>query len=283
MTPNFLVIGAQKSATSTLCTLLAEHSDVFMTDPKEPFFFSHDEFWNEGWQWYEALFEGASGARALGEGSTTYTQHHLYPDAPQRIAQHLPDARLIYIVRDPFERIESQYMHLRSKGGRETLPFAEAVRTRPAYIDNSLYDHQLSFYREAYPDDQLLVLFFEDFKADQQGILRQCFEFIGVNPDAPHETREQHTHASSEGRVDTGLLGPLRRVPLFERARDAAPSWIREPLRQVLKKPVGDRPVWDDALRGWTEDRLRDDTQAFLTRYGKPLDHWGGWTQRSAG
>jgi len=280
MKPDYLVIGAQKCATSTLCDLLARHPGVFMTEPKEPFFFSHEEFWSKGWAWYESLFDGAGGAVA-GEGRTTYTQRHLYPQAPGRIIEHLPEARLIYIVRDPFARIESQYLHMRSKGARETLPFAEAVRTRPMYLDNSMYDRQLAPYREAYPPDRILVLFFDDFRADQAGVMRRCFEFLGVDPDGPAGAEEpRHVHASSEGRVDTGALQPPRRVPFFEKARDAAPSWIREPLRAVLKRPVGERPTWEPDLRRWAEERLAPDTRAFLERFGKPADFWGDWTLR---
>jgi len=83
--PNYLVIGAQKSATSSVCDLLAGHPEVFMTDPKEPYFFSHDEVWSKGLGWYESLFEGADGCPAVGEGSTTYTQQSMYPNAPARV------------------------------------------------------------------------------------------------------------------------------------------------------------------------------------------------------
>ena len=148
MKPNYLVIGASKCATSSLCYLLGCHPDVFMTTPKEPHFFSYSEVWAKGWDWYELLFSGAEEKKAVGEGSTTYTMKGRYPDAAPRIACCLPEARLIYIVRDPLARMESHWMHLRAREGREELPFGLAVRRNPWYIDTSLYNRQITAYRE---------------------------------------------------------------------------------------------------------------------------------------
>ena len=77
MLPNFLVIGAAKSATTSLCELLGQHPDVFILDPKEPHFFTrHYEL---GWKWYKSLFSNAGSYERIGEGSTSYSQKGLYP------------------------------------------------------------------------------------------------------------------------------------------------------------------------------------------------------------
>ena len=136
MKPSFLVIGAQKCATSSLCDMLGRHPDVFTPDPREPNFFSHADVWRQGWDWYESLFAGAEGVKAIGEGSTAYTMQARYPETAPRIARHLPEARLIYIVRDPLERMVSHWMHMRARGNREKLPFNEAVRNDSWYLDN---------------------------------------------------------------------------------------------------------------------------------------------------
>ena len=276
MLPGFLVIGAQKSATSSLCELLGQHPDVFMCEPKEPYFFSHDEVFARGMAWYESLFQGAEHRAAVGEGSTTYTQHGLYPEAPARIAEALPDARLVYMVRHPVERVASHWMHLRTKGGRETAPIDEAVRARPEYLDHSLYHHQLSFYRERFPADRLLVLFFDEFKQDAEEVTRECLRFLDVDPARwEPEDASRPRHRSVEGRADTGALRPLRRIPGFAALRDLAPGGVRETLRRALKKPVGVTPELADGTRRWLEDRLRDDAHAFLESCGKPVDYWG--------
>ncbi len=274
--PTFLVIGAQKSATSSLCALLGQHPDVFMCEPKEPYFFSHDEIYAKGRAWYESLFAGAENHDAVGEGSTTYTQHHLYPDAPERVAEALPDAKLVFMARHPIERIISHWMHLKTKGGRETLPIDQAVRERPEYLDHSRYHHQLSFYRERYDASRFHLMLFEDFKQSPERETRVCLSFLGVGPQAWRpEDAARVRHASSEGRADTGALRPLRRIPGFSALRDLAPTSIREPLRRLLKRPVGDKPELSVDTRRWLEDQLRDDAHAFLASAEKPADYWG--------
>lgn len=273
--PNYLVIGAQKSATSSVCDLLSRHPDVFMTDPKEPYFFSNAEVWSKGFPWYESLFEGAEGRTAIGEGSTTYSQEHLFPEAAPRIAKHLPGARLIYIVRHPLERIQSLWMHYSAKGGRESNPLGVAVRERPEYIDNTLYRKQIDLHRAHFPDDRILVLFFEDFRRDPEGVMRRVFGFLGVDPEVELEDADKPRHVSAEGRVDTAMLRPLRRLPGFGLLRDIAPTGLRERVRGVLKKPIQGRPEWDDESRRWVLEQLADDNREFLRRYGKPDDFWG--------
>jgi hypothetical protein len=273
MMPDYLVIGAQKCATSSLCSLLGAHPEVFMTNPKEPFFFSHDEIWKRGMGWYQSLFERVTDEKAVGEGSTTYSMYETYPDAARRIAENLPEVKLIYIVRDPLDRIVSHWVHLRSSGGREKLPFRDAVRTEPAYIDNSLYEKQIGIYLEHYPPDRIMTLFFEDFVRDQAATMARCFDFLGVDTSlaSPHT---RHKHGSAGKREDTRLLRPLRRFRFFEILRDRAPHWLREPLRRALKRRA-ERPLFDAETRDWVAGRLREDSRAFLARSGKPTGFWG--------
>lgn len=273
MMPDYLVIGAQKCATSSLCSLLGAHPEVFMTNPKEPFFFSHDEIWKRGMGWYQSLFERVTDEKAAGEGSTTYSMYETYPDAARRIAENLPEVKLIYIVRNPLDRIVSHWVHLRSSGGREKLPFRDAVRKEPAYIDNSFYEKQIGIYLEHYPPDRIMTLFFEDFVRDQAATMARCFDFLGVDASLA-SPQIRHKHRSAGKREDTRLLRPLRRFRFFDVLRGRAPQWLREPLRRALKRRA-ERPILDAETRDWVADRLREDSHAFLTRYGKPTGFWG--------
>ena len=95
VTPNFLIIGAMKSGTSTLAGLLRSHPGVFMATTKELHFFDRDENFAKGWEWYLAHFEDASDAVAIGEATPAYTRTGEFPQAPARIAARLPDAKLL--------------------------------------------------------------------------------------------------------------------------------------------------------------------------------------------
>jgi len=273
MRPNYFVIGAQKSGTSSLCYLLGQHPDVFMTEPKEPYFFSDEEIWSRGFEWYESLFENAQSCAAVGEGSTTYSMNVLYPKAPGRIHDYAPDARLIYIVRNPLDRMVSHWLHLRARGGRETRPFPEAIRARPDYIDNSRYLKQIDIYRRLWPDERILVLFFDDLVADQEAVMRRCFEFLGVDPHASPRRISGERNRSEGSREDTSIASMLRRMPLFDHLRESAPESLRDSLRRILKRPA-QRPTWDQKSRAWAIEQLNDESREFLRRYGKPVDYW---------
>ena len=97
--PDFIVIGAMKCATSSLHNRLAAQPGFFMTEPKEPCFFSDDEVWAKGIEWYEGIFADAPEGARCGESSTHYTKLPTYPKTVDRMRRHVPDARLVYVMR----------------------------------------------------------------------------------------------------------------------------------------------------------------------------------------
>src|SRR5262245_46073038 len=109
--PTFLVIGAMKGGTTALHTYLGSHPDVFMSDLKEPHFFSSGLGWDKGEEWYCSLFTEAGSATAVGESSTSYSKFPDVRHVPERAISLIPDLRVVYLVRDPIERIRSQYLH----------------------------------------------------------------------------------------------------------------------------------------------------------------------------
>jgi hypothetical protein len=275
MKPNFLVIGAAKSATTSLCWHLEQHADVCMAKPKEAYFFSHDERYERGWEWYARYFRHHKGEKAVGEGSISYSMTGVYPCAVERIASDLPEARLLYITRDPLERIESLWIEWRN-GNAIKVPasFSEAVRCVPHFIDSSLYWKQIDAYRAHFPDDQILVLFFEDFKADPAPLLSPCFEFLGVGVPDRIVTTNEPRNVSAGKRQDTRLLSVARRLHGFDSTRDVLPGSFRRVMRRVFKRTIKGRPQWDAATRRWVLDQIGEDARTFLKVYDKPADFW---------
>ena len=220
MKPNFLIIGAPKSATTSLCDLLGQHPQVFMSTPKEthassPMTISTGEV---GLGTRRSLRTPGKPS-PIGEGSTSYSLTGVYPNVVPRIMEHLPDARIIYIVRNPVARVESGWMQLRHMGS-PTAPrsFDRFVRMRPNAVDGSSYWRQISQYRRHIPDERILVLFFEDFKKDADGTLDKCFRFLGVDPTVTIPDLAVPRNVYSEHYQDRMLVGW---VP--------APSGIRPP------------------------------------------------------
>ena len=109
--PDFIVVGAMKSATTTLHEQLARQPGVFMSSPKEPNFFSDDAIYARGWGWYSSLFGEAGPGVVRGESSTHYTKLPTFPRTVERMVHDLPCVKLIYVMRHPIDRLISQYVH----------------------------------------------------------------------------------------------------------------------------------------------------------------------------
>ena len=177
--PDFIIIGAMKSATSTLHNQLSAQPGIFMSTPKEPNFFSDDEIYNQGLNWYTALFSDADTEQICGESSTHYTKLPDYPETIQRLKAAIPMPKLIYVMRHPIDRLISHYMHQWSEGVI-SCDINQAIDRYPELVDYSCYGMQISAYFEAFGSKSVLPLFFEDLKANKNKSLNRVGEFIGL-------------------------------------------------------------------------------------------------------
>ncbi len=141
--PDFIIIGAMKCGTSTLAAQLAAQPGVFMTTPKEPNFFSDDDVFARGPDWYASLFADAAPGDLKGEASTHYTKLPDYPDCAARLHAALPQARLIYLTRDPVERLISHYIHEWTMRSID-CDVEEAIARHPELISYGRYEDQLA-------------------------------------------------------------------------------------------------------------------------------------------
>ena len=107
--PDFMVIGAMKAGTTGLAFYLGQHPDVFISSTMEANFFADPGNWHRGVGWYQRLFD--SEKLHVGDGSVRNTMVPEYTGAPERIGRLLPDVRLVYLVRDPIERLRSMFIH----------------------------------------------------------------------------------------------------------------------------------------------------------------------------
>ena len=171
--PNFLVIGAAKAGTTALTEYLRAHPEVFVSDPKEPQFFPEEFNWHLGLDWYARHFAGAGDARAIGEGSTTYTRFPHSKGVPERIAATLPGVRLVYVVRHPIERMISQYQQHRYHGWEPERSVERALRDNLFYTDISRYATQVEQYLPHVPLERMLIVKSEDMAADRLSQLRR--------------------------------------------------------------------------------------------------------------
>jgi hypothetical protein len=179
--PNFFVIGAQKSGTSTLHRLLQQHPQAFLCDPKEPHFFSDPRAWRNGPEWYASLFRGAGRAVAVGEASTTYAMYPHYAGVVDRLTSIVAEPRLIYLLREPVARIRSAYLHALALGA-ETRPMDAALRRDPRYLLTSCYAMQLEQWLRRVPRERILLLSLDELRDAPDALLERTLRFLGLDP-----------------------------------------------------------------------------------------------------
>ncbi len=176
--PDFIVLGAMKSATTTLHEQLARQPGLFMSRPKEPNYFSDDAIHARGWRWYSSLFHAARPGDLRGESSTHYTKLPSYPQTVDRMVRDLPRIKLIYLMRHPIDRLISQYIH-EITSGRIRVALSEAIYRHPELIDYSRYTMQLRPFCEAYGIESILPVFFPRLVHHSQDELERIGRFVG--------------------------------------------------------------------------------------------------------
>ena len=178
--PNVLIIGSMKAGTTSLYMDLAAHPDVFFTGDKEPHFLCNDKvLTTEGLQEYAGLYKTAEESTIV-DASTGYTKCPDYEGVAARAARVLPEGfKVIYLVREPIERIISQHYHEYSRG-EVGADINQAVREHPRYVHYSRYAYQLEPWIEEIGLDRIRVVGFEDYTGDRRGVVSQLYGFLGV-------------------------------------------------------------------------------------------------------
>jgi hypothetical protein len=273
--PNLIVIGAQKCGTSVLHYYLGLHPEVSMSKPKELNFFIEERNWPRGVDWYKAQFD--ADARVRGEASPNYTAFPQHEGVPQRMASVVPDAKLIYMVRDPLERIAAHWVHNYAKR-REKGTLAETlVHPNTSYVTRSKYAMQLERFLEHYPREQVLVFQQSELRHQRTETLRKVFDFIGVDPDFNHPRFEQERHQTSGKTRATRLAVRLEKMGRSRKGR-MFPSnfWLvlddRLPLRRTIKRPDVRASLPDETL-----EELRADAERLRELTGRDFSNWKIW------
>jgi hypothetical protein len=265
--PDWIIIGAMKAATSSMHQWLSLHPQVAVSTPKELNFFIEPNFTNRGLDWYRQQFSDPPDAVVAGESSVNYTKRHHFPGVPERMAAVVPGVKLIYILRDPLERIESGYVH-NAASGVERASFDDAIRhpdTSPI-VQTSRYWHQLQDYLEYFPREQIRVMSYDTVERDPVGSVSSVLEFLGLDTDFTHPAVGSRLHSSSNKRRPHDLA---LRIPQKRADRNRA---LRA-LRRLGSTPI-ERPEWNPATRQLIEDYLRPDVEAIREFSGLAFDDW---------
>jgi hypothetical protein len=259
--PDFVIVGATKSATTWLQRNLQQHAAVFMPGTETHYF---SWYFERGPAWYGAFFAPAAAHQIVGEKSTSYLDH---PEAAQRLREALPEVRLVMQLRNPIERVWAHYRtefrrgevsadadrHLRADG-------ADGERLRAG----GLYFRHVSRFFELFPREQLCVTLYDDLDGEPASVLSRIRAHVGlataaapaIEPRVPQAALPMP--APSEGLVKPVGDGTRHRRTGSARARPARYPELSDALR--------------DGLRSYYEDDIR----ALSQLLGRDLSSWLG-------
>jgi hypothetical protein len=282
--PNLFIVGAMKSATTSLHNYLAMHPEIFMSKYpwKEPGYFVRELNWEKGLAWYQSLFAEASNEKFLGESTTDYTKAPNYSGVPERIHALCPDAKIIYIMRDPIERAISQYWW-------EVQYSAEGRGMRQAIINNdwimsaSDYAVQIRPYFDVFGAENVFTLTMETLQASPEATLKELLVWLGVNSDyqLANEYKAYNRSAAQVNRViGSSLFAHLKGTPVWQLLKMILSANLRSRLKSLLSKPVEKnkdqreetirllRPIMQPQVQALSE-LLGRDFPEWTTLYGK--------------
>ncbi|MEO0745702.1 MAG: sulfotransferase domain-containing protein [Pseudomonadota bacterium] len=270
---DFLVIGAMKCGTSTVCAYLEDHPDAYMVPMCEPRFFSRDENWAAGVGTYEAYFQDTESHQLRGEGSNDYSNLRKYGRSPERIHSYNPDIKLVYVIRDPITRIKSDWIQRRVDQGIAIPDTVNAaVASDDTYVGQSLYWETITAYQAYFPDSQIHVCFMEDLNREPALFFAALTTFLGL---APFGVERPHANKSAGKLVPGKAYTRLASAPLFRPLKALFPqrfkTFVKNNILSVTAKEVKFTP--DDVA---PEQRaiIKADAASVLAYAGKPPDFW---------
>lgn len=257
--PNFLIIGAAKAGTTALHSYLKQHPQIYMSPKKEPHFFAFEgeklDFRGSGGdqQWlnraaitdietYRAQFQEVSKQIAIGEASTLY----LYiPRAPERMRHHVPDVKLIAILRNPVDRAYSAFLYLMQDELEPITDFAQALREEETRIHENwvpiyyyqqmgFYYTQLKRYFDMFDQEQIRVYLYENFSTNPISILQDAFRFLGVDDTfTPDVSLRENVSGIPRNKVLNKFL--VKPHPIKSILKPFLPEGVRRSLMVSLK------------------------------------------------
>jgi len=277
--PNLLIIGAAKAGTTSLHSYLSLHPEIFMSKQKELNFFDDRGRWNKGVEWYRSNFN--STFLVNGESSPQYSRYPRNAGVPERIRRVLGTPKLIYLVRDPVERIVSFYRHMaeRSPATPRFCELLARIETdSEEYVQGSSYYLQLTQYLEHFPRDAILVVLQERLRDARRETLKTIFRFLGVDVDFwSHQFDRQLNIAEEKYRIAPWFE---RYAPTALKTDNSRSAWLPWRLSEVIEgiSRIGGeqirRPILSEGEDMVLQKLLKSDVANLRTLLNDPLPEW---------
>lgn len=283
MSPTFLGVGPPKCATTWLDSVLRQHPEILLpSSQKEVFFF--DNYYDRGETWYRNLFKGAEAYLAAGEISTSYIASD---QTLERIQKFNPDIKIIVMLRNPVNRMVSNY-RMFVENGRTVLPFEEALADQPAIVAYSRYREMLDRIDKFFPRSNVFIGIYEEiFQSPDQmsSFLADLLVFLSVDASNP----EKYLHARPV-RSTKGAPRSLWLVRKAKRIRSQLKRMNLEWLVKILERlgvsrelflKEAEAPVVSNELRDRLMAEFENDISAVEAFLGRPVPSWRSGTAKN--
>lgn len=272
MLPNFIVIGGMKCGTSSLFYYLGLHPQIGTSDIKEVDYFIEENNYGRGEDWYRARFQGDFDI--YGEASPNYSKAHYFQGVPQRMHELLPEVKLIYLVREPIDRILSHYTH-NIADGREQRSLTKALSCLDDnhYVQCSRYYWQLEHYLEFFSEKQILIVDTQKLMDERQSTLRYIFDFLEVDVTFYTPEYEQELHRTGKKRKRGKKSRAILEAPVIKSLKQLIPDRIKDPIKRTTRAVV-EKPTLPQKLEDKLVNYLADDVKSLRNFSGQPFGSW---------
>ncbi len=295
--PNFLIVGAAKSGTSSLHNYLNQHPEVFMPSynsegmkVKEPRFLIKDlvkhRLHNGVWTWeeYKSLFGDVTDEKAIGESTVLYLYY--YKDAIKNIKEKLGnDVKIIIMLRNPADRAYSAFQHV-SRGFKEQNSFEKSLEMEDGrlerdgnltpmvmYKDMGLYHDMVKSFQENFSNVHVII--YDDFRDDTENEMKKTYQFLGISDNADIDYVTRHNVGGKRWKNDKVKYLFMKENPIKSIFRRIIPKGLRRGIRNNLVTPSTNKVT---PMKGHTRIMLnnffREDVKQLSTLLNRDLTNW---------
>jgi hypothetical protein len=243
--PDFLVVGAMKAGTTSLCSDLAANSEIFFPSVKEPHTLVARSFEKEShYKEYRKLFAAAEKDQLCGEGSTGYTKLHKFGRVPEKARKVIgKKAKILYIVRNPLDRIKSHHYQLYRKGEAKK-DINEEVRLNSELVKISKYASQIKPWIFEFGREKVKVLKFERYVNNRKKVLNEVGSFLDIqNSKLKISSGERNKGESHRIPPQTNILKKLLYSQWYKNTiHPIIPSRVKKIVKKLLYSEAPKRP-----------------------------------------
>lgn len=285
---NFFIIGASKCGTTSLYNILNNHPEICMTSTKETDFFADSQA-QKKYDRYSLYFNRCTNEKIFGEACPTYSELNILPWVPKNIFDYNKNSKIIYVVRNPIERIKSVWKQTLNTGHwykkvykkrfgldipKMSLDFEKAVFKYPPFIEACKYWTQIQGYRKYFPDEQIKVMYFEDFVNTPDIFLNNIINFLNVTS---HDFSNIQLHYNKSDQK-TMLKPNIKYVNAVKILRITLkiplPVSIRRKIKNIMYINVPNEIKIDPVLKNKIIEQLKEEIENITDYIGKVHESW---------